>query len=159
MKRILLILVLFTLSFSFKTLAQSVWTIGPMLHYNFGGEKRHFSFAVELAYWNIKNVPYSIDGGIEFSKKRFRLYSEVQTGVGVAGISLGPVFEFNKVEREAHLGFQATGWVNYFVGLDYRYRRIDKTNFHCVGTYAKLPFATKDMDSSDGNSSSDFDWD
>ena len=83
----------------------------------------------------------------------------MQTGVGVAGISLGPVFEFNKVEREAHLGFQATGWVNYFVGLDYRYRRIDKTNFHCVGTYAKLPFATKDMGSSNGNGGSDFDWD
>lgn len=148
---------LFILSFNFKTFGQEVWTIGPMLHYNFGGEKRHFSWAIELAYWNVKNVPYSIDGGIEFSKKRIRLYSEVQTGIGVTGLSVGPVLEINKAEHKAHLGFQTTFWVNYFIGVDYRYRRIDKTNFNCIGTYGKLPFATKDMKSS--NSNSYHDWD
>ena len=121
---------LFIVSFNFKTFGQEVWTIGPMLHYNFGGEKNHFSWAIELAYWNVKNVPYSIDGGIEFNKKRIRLYSEVQTGIGVAGLSVGPVLEINKAERKAHLGYQTTFWVNYFIGVDYRYRRIDKTNFN-----------------------------
>ncbi|MCE3280115.1 MAG: hypothetical protein K0S44_2306 [Bacteroidetes bacterium] len=97
-----------TLSFNFKTFGQEVWTIGPMLHYNFGGEKRH-------------------------------------------------VLEINRTEHKAHLGFQTTFWVNYFIGVDYRYRRIDKTNFNCIGTYGKLPFATKDIESSDGNSN--YDWD
>lgn len=147
----------YLLSLNFKTLGQEVWTIGPMLHYNFGGEKRHFSWAIELAYWNIKNIPYSLDGGIEFSKKRIRLYSEVQTGIGVTGVSVGPVLEINKVERKVHLGYQTTFWLNYFIGLDYRYRRIDKTNFNCVGTYGKIPFATKGMESSNSNNYSGWD--
>ena len=106
-----------------------------------------------------KNVPYSIDGGIEFNKKRIRLYSGVQTGIAVAGLSVGPVLEINKAERKAHLGYQTTFWVNYFIGVDYRYRRIDKTNFNCVGTYGKIPFATKDMKSSNDDSYHDYDWD
>ncbi|MBA4241589.1 MAG: hypothetical protein C0448_12750 [Sphingobacteriaceae bacterium] len=152
-----IIILCYLLSLNFKTFGQEVWTIGPMLHYNFGGEKRHFSWAIELAYWNIKNVPYSLDGGVEFSKKRIRLYSEVQTGIGVTGVSVGPVLEINKVERKVHLGYQTTFWLNYFIGLDYRYRRIDKTNFNCIGTYGKIPFATKGMESS--SSSSYHDWD
>jgi hypothetical protein len=159
MKKIIFLLVLFTLNFNLKTFGQEVWMIGPMLHYNFGGEKRHFSWAIELAYWNIKNVPYSIDGGIEFSRKRTRLYSEVQTGLGFTGISVGPVLEFNKEEHKAHLGYQTTLWLNYFIGVDFRYRRIDKTNFKCVGLYGKLPVATKDMNSSNNHHSSHYDWD
>lgn len=150
MKRIVLLLVVLTINFQFKMLSQTVWTIGPMLHYNFGGEKRHFSWAVELAYWNVKNVPYSIDGGIEFNKKRTRLYCEVQTGIGVTGVSVGPVIEYNKEEHKLRAGYQMTLWMNYFLGFDYRYRRIDKTHFNCIGTYAKLPVATKDMKSSNG---------
>lgn len=152
MKRIIVFTLLITLNFNFKTFGQSFWTIGPMFHYNFGGEKRHFSFAIETAYWNIKNVPYSIDGGLEFGKKRFRLYSEVQTGIGVFGISCGPALEINTAEGKAHLGFQTTIWGNYFLGFDYRFRKIDKTKFHCIGIYGKVPFATQDMNSS-GNSS------
>jgi hypothetical protein len=159
MKRIILLLIVLV-SFNVKTFGQSVWMIGPMIHYNFAKEKRHFSFGVEAAYWNIKNVPYSIDGGVEFSKERTRFYSEMQTGIGVTGVAVGPVLEINKVEHKAHLGFQTTLWVNYFVGIDYRYRRIDKTNFNCIGTYAKLPIATKDMGSSSGNSHHSYhDWD
>lgn len=131
--------------------------IGPMLHFNIAGEKSHFSWAIELAYWNVKNFPYSIDGGIEFSKKRVRLYSEAQTGIGIAGLSAGPVLEINKAEPKIHLGFQTTFWANYFIGVDYRFRRIDKTNFYCVGTYGKLPIATKDMESSNGNNYHDWD--
>ena len=157
MKKVIVLLILFTLCFKVKTFGQEVWTIGPMLHYNFGGEKRHFSWAIELAYWNIKNVPYSVDGGIEFSKKRIRLYGEAQTGIGVTGISIGPVLEINKAERKAHLGYQTTFWLNYFIGVDYRYRRIDKTSFNCVGTYGKLPVATKNMKSSNGSNYHDWD--
>lgn len=56
--------------------AQEVWTIGPMLHYNFGGGKRSASFAIEAAYWNIYNFPYGVDFAIEFDKRKLRLYSE-----------------------------------------------------------------------------------
>ncbi len=157
MKRIILILILFKFCVHLNVNAQSLWTIGPMLHINFGKEKNHFSFALEVAYWNIKNVPYSIDGGIEFSKKRTRFYSEVQTGIGVAGVSLGPVLEINKVEHKVHFGYQTTFWLNYWIGVDYRYRRIDKTNFKCIGLYGKLPFSTKDMESTNGKNYSGWD--
>lgn len=150
MKRITLVLLVLTLNIHFRASSQTVWTFGPMLHYNFGVEKRHFSWALELAYWNIKNVPYSFDGGIEFSKKRTRLYCEVQTGIGFTGVSAGPVIEYNKEERKLRAGYQMTLWMNYFLGFDYRYRRIDKTHFNCIGTYGKLPIATKDMKSSNG---------
>ncbi len=151
MKRIKLLTILVVLISHFKYISQSVWTAGPMLHYSFGGEKRHFSFAFEVAYWNFKNVPYSFDGGIEFSKKRTCLYCEAQTGIGFTGVSAGPVIEYNKEERKLRAGYQATFWMNYFLGFDYRYRRIDKTHFNCIGTYGKLPVATKDMKSSNGN--------
>lgn len=157
MKKLIFIIILFVLKCNTVLQSQTVWTIGPMIHYNFGGEKRHFSWAVELAYWNIKNVPYSFDGGLEFSKKRFRIYGEVQTGIGVTGVACGPVLEINKAERKAHIGIQASVWANYFLGFDYRYRRIDKTNFNCIGTYLKVPFATKDMKSSSGSNYHDWD--
>lgn len=150
-------LFLFIVSLHSTCLAQEVWTIGPMIHYSFGGEKRHFSYGIEGAYWNLKHFYYSYDAGIELSKKRVRIYGEVQTGIGVTGISAGPVIEYNKEERKLRAGFQTTAWANYFLGFDYRYRRIDKTNFHCVGTYLKVPFATKDMKSS--SAGNHYDWD
>lgn len=149
LKYLLLGILLSCMRLSFS---QEVWTIGPMFHYNFGGEKRHFSFAIETAYWNLKHFYYSIDGGLEFGKKRIRLYSEAQTGIGLVGVGCGPVLEINTAEGKAHLGLQTTIWANYYVGLDYRYRRIDKTNFNCIGIYAKVPFATSGMSSSGGGS-------
>jgi hypothetical protein len=106
--------------------SQEVWTIGPMLHFNFGGEKRTTSFAIEAAYWNIKSFPYSLNFAIEFDKGKIRVYSEAQTGIGVTGISLGPVIEFNARESKVRMGIQGTCWANYILGLDYRIRFIDK---------------------------------
>ena len=71
-----------------------VWMLGPMLHFNISQKKMHPSFGIELAYWNYAHYPYSIDGAIEFEKKKIRIYSEAQTGIGVLGFSLGPVVEF-----------------------------------------------------------------
>ncbi len=121
---------------------QEVWTIGPMLHINFGGgEKRSTSFGIETAYWNLKSFPYSADFGVEFDRGKIRLYSEAQTGIGVAGISIGPVVEFNTKERNTKLGIQGSLWANYFIGLDYRIRSIDRHSYHAFGTYGKLPIA------------------
>ena len=138
-----------------NVLAQEVWTIGPMLHWNFGGEKRSPSFSIEAAYWNIKAFPHSVDFGIEFDRGKLRLYTEAQTGIGVTGISLGPVVEFNFTEGKVRAGAQGSCWLNYFLGIDYRLRFIDKKKFNCVGIYGKLPFATSGLET-DGDG---FDWD
>jgi hypothetical protein len=131
-----------------------------MLHINFGGDKPHGSFAVELAYWNLEHFPYSIDGGVEFESKRIRFYSEAQTGILVAGLSLGPVFQINTDEGSAHLGIQTSLWANYYLGFDYRKRWIDKKKFNCIGTYVKLPVALNGYDDSkSGGNHGDWDWD
>lgn len=135
--------------------AQEIWTIGPMLHINFGAEKRTTSFTIEAAWWKVKGVPHSLDFGIEFDRGKLRLYSEGQAGIGLTGLSLGPVLEFNFKESKTRLGVQGSCWINYFFGIDYRMRFIDKKRFDCIGLYAKLPIASSGHDSNGG----DFDWD
>jgi hypothetical protein len=149
---------LLMLSF-YSSIAQEVWTIGPMLHYNFGGEKRTTSFSIEAAYWNVYKFPYGLDFAVEFGRKKIRLYSEIQTGVGVTGISLGPVVEFDTAGSGTHLGVQCTAWVNYFIGADYRIRYIDKQTFHAGGVYGKLPIAHSGFDEDNNSSSGSWDWD
>ena len=138
-----------------RSFSQEIWTIGPMLHVNFGGgEKRSTSFAIETAYWNLSKFYYSVDFAIEFDRGRLRLYSEAQTGIGLTGLSLGPVVEFSN--SGTRLGVQGSCWANYFLGIDYRIRFIDKKRFHAVGLYAKLPLATGGL--RDGSHHS-FNWD
>lgn len=146
---------------SHSLFSQEIWTIGPMLHFNFGGEKRTTSFAIEAAYWNIKHFPYSIDAAIEFDRGKIRWYSELQTGIGIAGLSAGPVFELNTMNGSAHLGFQSTFWANYILGADFRMRWIDHHRYNCVGIYAKVPMAYNGIDKSHHHhhSSGIWDWD
>jgi hypothetical protein len=139
--------------------AQEIWTIGPMLHVNFGGEKRSTSFSIEAAYWNINKFIYSVDFAVEFGRGRMFLYSEAQTGIGVTGISMGPVVEFNFSENATRLGVQGSCWINYIVGVDYRMRFIDHKKLQYIGFYAKLPIATTGLDDDGGGSTSLDDWD
>ena len=145
-------------SLSHRAVAQGneVWMLGPMLHINFGGEKTRASWGLELAYWNYNGFPYSFDGCLEFEKQKIRLYSEVQTGIGLAGLSMGPVVEFRSQEKNVKLGFQGSIWANYFLGFDFRIRRIGNETFICPGTYFKLPVGGI-ADDPDGDS--DWDWD
>jgi hypothetical protein len=146
----------FTLTLSaLISVGQQLWTIGPMLHYNFGGEKRTTSFAIEAAYWDVRKFPYGFDFAIEFDKAKVRLYSEAQTGIGVAGIAIGPVVEFNTKEHHTRVGLQGSVWANYFLGFDYRFRTIDKEKFHAFGIYGKLPIAHSGFDE-DGTSTSNW---
>lgn len=155
-----LLTISFLLILKMSATAQEIWTIGPMLHVNFGGEKPTVSFAMEVAYWNIDNVPYSVDFGLEFDrKKKRRIYSELQTGIGVAGISVGPVFQFVKGQGDAKLGLQGTAWINYYVGLDYRMRFFRGEKARAVGTYLKIPVVASGLET-DGGDLGDWDgWD
>jgi hypothetical protein len=139
-----------------SALAQTneVFMIGPMLHVNMANKKRPVSFGIELSYWNYDHFPYSVDGCVEFEKGKIRLYSEVQTGIGIAGISAGPVLEFQTKAHVVKIGYQASIWGNYFLGFDVRFRHIDKENYICPGIYGKLPLGHY----GDG-SGNDWDWD
>lgn len=141
--------------------AAQIWSIGPMLHVNFGGEKPSVSFAIEAAYWNVDNIPYSVDFGVEFDRrKKRRIYSELQTGIGVAGVSVGPVFQFVKGEGKAKLGIQGTAWINYYLGVDYRMRFFRGEKSHAFGTYVKAVAASRRDTDGDGEEWDDWDdWD
>lgn len=144
---------------SLTTLAQEVWTIGPMLHVNFGRGKPTVSFAIEAAYWNITNVPHSVDFGIEFDRRKTtRFYSELQTGIGVAGVSVGPVLQVGGGDG-AKLGLQGTAWINYYIGVDYRMRFFRDQKHHAVGLYAKLPVLTTGFEDGDADGGDWGDWD
>ena len=142
-----------------NALAQEVWTVGPMLHVNFGREKPTVSFAMEVAYWNISNFPHSVDFGIEFDRRKTtRFYSELQTGIGLAGVSAGPVLQVGGGDG-AKLGLQGTAWINYYIGVDYRMRFFRGQKHRAVGIYAKLPVVTTGFDDDAGGGNSWDDWD
>lgn len=159
MNKKVFLLLFFLTGVSRLCFSQQIWTIGPMIHINFGGEKVRVSYAIESSYWNLNNFYYGIDGGIEFESNKFRIYSEMQTGFGLAGIAFGPLLEINTNEGTAHFGTQGSLWGNYFLGVDFRKRWVNKTKYNCFGVYAKLPFVIGGNGSS-GNGShhySDFD--
>jgi hypothetical protein len=145
-----------TLSFS-----QTIWSAGPMLHINIGDQKVKASWGFEVAYWNFSRFPYSFDFCTEFEQKKIRLYSEIQTGIGIAGISLGPVLEIQTDIPAIRAGFQGSIWGNYYLGFDFRYRRIDNKSFYCPGTYLKVAFNGRDEngEKTSGSNSSSFDFD
>ncbi len=136
--------------------SQTIWSVGPMLHVNIGNHKAKCSWNVEAAYWNFTGFPWSIDMAMEFEKKKTRIYSEAQTGIGVGGISFGPVLEVNREDKKMNLGWQTSLWGNYYLGFDLRYRKIGGISFFAPGTYLKIPFNPRDEFGepikSDGNS-------
>lgn len=151
----ILIVTAFIFIVNLNALAQEIWMVGPMLHVNFGRGKPTVSFAIEGAYWNIPKFPYSIDFGIELDRRKTtRFYSELQTGIGVVGVSADPVLQVGGGDG-AKLGLQGTAWINYYIGLDYRTRFFRGQKHHSVGIYAKLPVATTGLDDGDSGES----WD
>lgn len=133
-----------------------IFTFGPMIHLNLG-EKIRPSIGLEFAYWNYNGFPYSIDFGFDIQKGAFRLYTEAQTGIGLAGISAGPFLEINK-EASNKLGLQTSIWGNYYLGGDLRFRFAKGETVFAPGVYAKLPWF-KDPEHHESSSGGDWDWD
>jgi len=151
-KKITLYILPFFFTGIFKAgFSQEIFTIGPMVHFNFGGEKMQVSYSIEFSYWNFSHFYYGVDGAVEFEAKRIRIYSEIQTGVGLAGLSCGPVLEINTDNKTSHVGVQGSAWANFFIGLDFRERWINKTRYTCPGVYFKVPFADSGFDDSNGS--------
>ena len=85
---------------------------------------------------------------------KIRLYTEAQTGFGLGGISSGPVIEINKEEKKTTIGWQSSIWGNYYLGFDFRYRKINGKKFFCLGSYLKTGFNSKDENGNEIKSSS-----
>jgi hypothetical protein len=153
-----LLLIILNLGSVKLAFAQEAFTIGPMVHFSIGNKFRP-AYGLEFSYWNFSHFPYSIDFGIDFEKSKFRIYSEAQTGIGITGISAGPCIEFKK-ESPIQLGLQGSFWVNYFLGIDFRFRYMRGKDYFAPGLYAKYPW----LKGGSGNSSNSshhhhYDWD
>lgn len=137
--RFFLLLCLSIFAFSGKAKAEDhafeddwMVTLGPMLHFQIGG-KKEWTFAIEAAYWD--NPFLGFDLGLEFGKQRIILYSEVQAGLLLTGVSTGPYI--NLASGNRRLGWQFTAWANYGLGVDYRWRSHPVENEHFWGLYIK----------------------
>jgi hypothetical protein len=114
--------------------------IGPMAHYNFGSsEKGVWSFGLEASYWGMDRSPLAFDIGMECDTRgQVRLYAEGEMGLGLAGMAFGPVAEFGR--RRSRLGIQGSVWANYFLGTDYRLRKLWGASLErAAGAYLKIP--------------------
>jgi hypothetical protein len=130
---------------------------GPMVHFNIGNHDFHTSYAFEASYWNVAGLlPYSLDLGIEVGRRHVRIYSEGQTGIALAGFSIGPVLEKASGKPMA-LGLQTSLWANYFAGADFRWRFVNGGTYYCPGLYLKIPPLTGDAD--EIHHHHHFDWD
>lgn len=140
LKNIVLIGAIFSY-FTIFSQQRQLMTIGPMIHFNIQKGGFHTSYGIETAYWNYVNVPYSIDFGVEFGGNKMRVYSELQTGIAVAGFAIGGVYQFDfKDKSESGFGLQHSFWINYIAGFDMRFRRIHGKKEYCPGLYVKVPF-------------------
>jgi hypothetical protein len=120
--------------------------IGPMIHYNFGGGTRTFSYGVEASYWTnlyydqrIEETgpPWGFDIGFEFGKNKKSFYSEIQVG-SVFGISNGVIMLWSK-EAPFKLGYQGSAWFVFFGGADARVRIFKDEKIYSPGIMVKLP--------------------
>ena len=142
MKRHLaLIFLLFSCLLSYQVQAQHVYSIGPMIHLNFGsGSKTQVTYGIEVAYWNAFGLlPYGVDLGVDFEKGAWRLYSESQASIVYAGTSIGPYLEFRK-DEPVKLGLQTSVWANIYLGVDLRARFTRGESRFAPGLYAKYIF-------------------
>ena len=119
--RKLLVIVTLLITTVFQANAQEIISVGPMVHFNIGSGKIKTSYGLEIAYWNYRHFPYSVDFGVEYERSKFRVYSEAQTGIAITGISAGPFLEFKK-GSPLQAGVQGSFWINYILGLDCRFR-------------------------------------
>jgi hypothetical protein len=108
---------------------------------------------VEASYWRLKGFPYGADAAVEYQKGKLRIYTEAQTGIGIAGISAGPFIEFAKA-TPVKAGLQITGWMNYYIGADLRVRIYNGPDIFAAGIYAKVPAFVGGEHKDD----EDFDW-
>lgn len=149
---ILLSVVSLAISTSGLSLPARALSIGPMWHWNFGGDKNEFSWALEVAYWQTYGNPpsgtihlHGIDFGIEFQNRTRRIYCEYQRGEVVYGASIGLVLEFNKART--NFGIQGSTWGAFFAGVDFRLRYVlDKGTVIAPGAFLKLPVDLNDGD-------------
>lgn len=142
-KKIFLVLMFLPISISAQ-----LFCLGPMVHYNFGGNSNHFSYGWELSYWSFRQIdktspfPVGLNIGFETEESKTRVYSELQAGI-LLGYSVGYVYEFGEGLGSNCGGFQGSFWTSVGAGFDLRVRYLNNTTYVSPGLFLKL--ATPDQ--------------
>jgi hypothetical protein len=128
--------------FTIKTPEKSSW-IGPRASIHFGNGGPQFSLGLELSHWRetVKGYPMlglNLGAEYNFTTGHWVEYSELQLGVIMGGLSVGPVYD------QAHgFGVQTSLWVNFLAGVMLRFRyfgpSVQTPNFS-GGVYFAFPF-------------------
>ena len=152
-----LMLILLTLSGARAT----SWTVGPMLHYNWGKSGRGFSYGLEFAWWtrtDLAKPGYSekgedalagLDLGVELQGEMVRYYSEAQYGLitpsGYTGASVGPFLELGP-QTSTGFGLQGSIWNALVLGADMRMRVGTTGTAFSPGLFAKVGMCQTDCE-------------
>lgn len=126
--------------------AASAWTLGPMVHFNWGAKARSVSFGMEASWWTpVNRIPNPLgleepmagfDVGFDIDGDRLRLYGEAQYGFYV-GASAGPYLEFD-TDGPFGYGMQGSLWGVGILGADLRARYGTRGFFFSPGLMAKI---------------------
>ncbi len=111
-------------------------TFGPRVAISYG-KIWDINLGFETSYWNYDHWDYGFGRGLSINvgfdyylKGRIDVYSELQTGIGLAGLSAGG---FRTVYGDfPGWGIQSTIWGLYMVGGDYRFKYKNESE-HQVG--------------------------
>lgn len=140
------------LASGFEIPAQSSW-ISPHANVHMSHGDPEFSLGLELSHWRTwKQVMgaesdassgypmLGVDLGAEYnlSANKWVEYAELQCGIVLAGMSVGPVHD-----GEHGVGLQASLWVNFLAGAMVRFRHFGRSEQEqdlSVGLYLALPF-------------------
>jgi|SRR3989339_496532 len=143
--KLILVFILISSHASFSEEFQYI-TVGPIFHWYFQSSTgKCFTYGCEFSYWKTTNgVPFSIDIGFESAKtlEASYIYSELQTGIPVVGISIGGTLEMS--QNNYRMGFQSTIWGGAFLFGAFRYRRFSGISQYGPGAYVKIPIYSSD---------------
>jgi hypothetical protein len=134
----IIISILITTILFIQELSSQFVFVGPMVHWRFGSTvEKQIDYGLEASFWE-DDVQVGVDLGVDFSKNKFRVYSELEPSLIIIGLSGGMVVEFSKNEM-SKLGFQGSVWAACFAGVDYRFRILNGENIRMFGLFAKAP--------------------
>ena len=140
------------LASAFEIPAKSSW-ISPHANVHLGHGYPEVSLGLEVSHWRTwnqvmkagsepsgKRPMLGVDLGAEYnlSADKWVEYGELQCGLLLAGMSVGPVHD-----GEHGVGVQASLWVNFLAGAMVRFRRFGRSDQEqdlSVGLYLALPF-------------------
>ena len=126
-------LLFFSLLFFTLPVKSQVVTFGPTIHWNISAKNTEVSGGLECALWYGYQ---SVDFGFDISKSGGVIYTEYQTGLVFLGLSAGPCLYINN--QTAELGIQGSGWLNYYAGVDLRFRKTKSLQTTSPGLYFKI---------------------